>query len=125
MSATFRHFAINADDVQRAKRFYETVFDWRFDPWGPPNFYQIKNAGQGLFGALQGRRELVPGVRMAGYEASFGVENIKATIAAVEASGGKIVMPPYRIEGVGELIYFEDTEGNLVGAMQYDPGVFD
>ena len=125
MSATFRHFAINADNVQRAKRFYETVFDWRFDPWGPPNFYQIKNAGQGLFGALQGRRELVPGVRMAGYEASFGVEDLKATIAAVEASGGKIVMPPYRIEGVGELIYFEDTEGNLVGAMQYDPGVFD
>jgi hypothetical protein len=25
-------------------------------------------------------------------------------------------MQPYRIEGVGELIYFEDTEGNLVGA---------
>ena len=34
-------------------------------------------------------------------------------------------MQPYRIEGVGELIYFEDVEGNLVGAMQYDPGVFD
>lgn len=125
MSATLRHFAINADDVQRAKRFYEGVFDWRFDPWGPPNFYQVKNAGQGLFGALQERRELVPGVRMAGYEASFGVEDLKATIAAIQAGGGKIVMPPYRIEGVGELIYFEDTEGNLVGAMQYDPGVFD
>ncbi|WP_400771047.1 hypothetical protein [Methylosinus sporium] len=92
---------------------------------GPPNFYQVKNAGSGLLGALQERRELVPGIRMAGYEASFGVEDIKATIAAVEASGGKIVMQPYRIEGVGELIYFEDTRGNLIGAMQYDPGVFD
>jgi predicted enzyme related to lactoylglutathione lyase len=125
MPAPLRHFAINADDVQRAKGFYESVFDWRFDPWGPPNFYQVKTAGAGLFGALQERRELVPGVRMAGYEASFGVEDLKATIAAIEAGGGKIVMPPYRIEGVGELIYFEDTEGNLVGAMQYDPGVFD
>jgi len=125
MPATFRHFAINADDTARAKRFYEGVFGWRFAPWGPPDFYQVKNAGQGLLGALQSRRELVPGVRMAGYEASFGVEDLKATIAAIEAGGGKIVMPPYRIEGVGELIYFEDTEGNLVGAMQYDPGVFD
>lgn len=124
MPATFRHFAINADDIARAKTFYEGVFDWRFDPWGPPGFYQIKNAGDGLLGALQGRRELVPGVRMAGFENSFGVEDLKATIAAIEAGGGKIVMPPYRIEGVGELIYFEDTEGNLVGAMQYDPGVF-
>lgn len=125
MPAVFRHFAINADDVGRAKRFYERVFGWRFDPWGPPDFYQVKNAGAGLLGALQERRDLVPGIRMAGYEASFGVPDLKATIAAIEQSGGKIVMQPYRIEGVGELIYFEDTEGNLVGAMQYDPGFFD
>jgi uncharacterized protein len=125
MPATLRHFAINADDTARAKTFYEGVFGWRFDPWGPPNFYRVKNAGAGVFGALQERCELVPGVRMAGYEASFGVEDLKATIAAIEAGGGRIVMPPYRIEGVGELIYFEDTEGNLAGAMQYDAGVFD
>jgi predicted enzyme related to lactoylglutathione lyase len=125
MPATLGHFAINADNVQRAKRFYESVFQWTFDPWGPPDFYQVKNAGQGLLGALQGRRELVPGVRVAAYEVTFGVEDLKATIAAVEAGGGRIVMQPYRIEGVGELIYFEDTEGNLVGAMQYDGGVID
>jgi predicted enzyme related to lactoylglutathione lyase len=125
MPATLRHFAINADDVSRAKRFYGEVFGWRFDPWGPPDYYQVKNAGAGLLGALQERRALVPGRRMTGFETSFGVEDLKATIAAIEAGGGKIIMQPYRIEGVGELIYFEDTEGNLVGAMQYDPGVFD
>ena len=125
MPAVFRHFAINADDVGRARSFYERVFGWSFTPWGPPGFYQIKNAGQGLLGALQERRDIVPGVRMAGYEASFGVTDLKATIVAIEASGGKILMQPYRIDGVGELIYFEDTEGNFVGAMQYEPGVFD
>jgi predicted enzyme related to lactoylglutathione lyase len=124
MAATLRHFAINADDTARARAFYAHVFGWTFDPWGPPGFYQIKNAGDGLLGALQGRREIAPGVRMTGFETSFGVEDIRATIAAVEAGGGKIVMPPYKIEGVGTLIYFEDTEGNLVGAMQYEPGVF-
>jgi predicted enzyme related to lactoylglutathione lyase len=76
-------------------------------------------------GALQGRRELKPGVRMAGYEATVGVKDLKATIAAVETGGGKILMQPYLIEGVGELIFFEDTEGNFVGAMQYEPGVMD
>lgn len=125
MAAALRHFAINADDVPRARRFYEAVFGWTFDPWGPPGFYQIKNAAEGVLGALQGRREIAPGVPMRGFEATMGVEDIKATIAAVEAGGGRIVMPPYRIEGVGELIFFEDTEGNLVGAMQYDKGVFD
>ncbi|MRW92172.1 VOC family protein [Duganella sp. FT80W] len=121
MPATLRHFAINADDVGRARTFYESVFGWRFDPWGPPGFYQIKNAGQGVLGALQQRRELAPGVRMSGYEASMGVADLRATMTAIEASGGRILMQPYRIDGVGELIYFEDTEGNLVGAMQYEP----
>jgi predicted enzyme related to lactoylglutathione lyase len=122
MPATLRHFAINADDVGRARQFYESVFGWRFDAWGPPGFYQIRNAGQGVLGALQERRALVPGVRMAGYEASMAVDDLRATMAAIEAGGGRILMPPYRIDGVGELLYFEDTEGNLVGAMQYEAG---
>jgi len=125
MPAKFRHLAINADDVQRAKSFYEAVFGWRFEPWGPLDYYQVKDAGEGLLGALQGRRELKPGARMLGFEATMGVEDINATIAAVEAAGGKIVTPAIYLEGVGRLIYFEDTEGNLVGAMQYDKGYFD
>jgi hypothetical protein len=69
---------------------------------------------------LQERRELVPGVRVAAYETSMAVDDLRATMAAVEAGGGRIT--PYRIDGVGELLYFEDTEGNLVGAMQYEAG---
>lgn len=122
MAATFRHFAINADDVQRAKRFYEQVFGWTFRPWGPPDFYQIPDAGQGLMGALQERREIEPGRRTATFEATIGVDDLQAVLAAVEAGGGRMLMAPYRIEGVGELAYFEDTEGNMVGAMQYEAG---
>jgi hypothetical protein len=125
MPATFRHFAINADDVPRAKRFYEEVFGWTFTPWGPPNFYQTRDAGDGLLGALQGRRELVPGMRFNALENSFGVEDLGAVIAAIEAGGGKIVMPRFRIEGVGDLIFFQDPEGNVLGAMQYDKGLWD
>jgi len=29
-------------------------------------------------------------------------------------------MPKFEIPTVGTLIYFEDTEGNIVGAMQYE-----
>lgn len=34
MAARFRHFAINADDVGRARDFYEAVFGWTFTPGG-------------------------------------------------------------------------------------------
>lgn len=124
MAAPLRHFALNADDVDRAKAFYETVFGWTFQAWGPPGFYQITDAGQGLLGALQGRREIVPGVPMHGAEVTMGVEDIEATVATVEAAGGRVVMQPFHIQGVGRLIFFADPEGNLVGAMQYEPGVF-
>ena len=119
MPAILRHFAINADDVQRAKAFYEGVFGWDFTPWGPPDFYQVRNAGKGFRGALQGRRSIA-GKTMPGMELSFGVDDIEATIKAVEAHGGAVLMPPFHIEGVGRLIFFQDTEGNIAGAMQYE-----
>ena len=68
----------------------------------------------------QGRREIVKGKPMYGLECTVGVESIDETIAAIEASGGKIVMPKFEIPTVGTLIYFEDTEGTIVGAMQYE-----
>jgi predicted enzyme related to lactoylglutathione lyase len=117
-AARLRHFAINADDVPRARGFYEKVFGWTFTPWGPPGFYQVKNAGEGLMGALQGRRDIEAN-KMPGMELSFGVDDIESTIAAIEANGGTVLMKPYLIEGVGKLIFFRDTEGNVAGAMQY------
>ena len=70
--------------------------------------------------AIQPRRELFPGVKMTGMECSFGVQDIDATQAAIEKMGGKIVMPKVSIPTVGTLIFFQDPEGNLAGAMQYE-----
>jgi hypothetical protein len=122
MPSTLRHLAINADDVQRAKAFYEGVFGWRFEPWGPPEYYQARQAGEGFIMALQSRRELKPGTRMAGFEATMAVPDIAAATRAIESAGGRIVSTQVYIEGVGKLAYFEDPEGNIVGVMQYDAG---
>lgn len=124
MSSVLRHFALNADDVQRAKSFYETVFGWNFTPYGPPNFYQIVNAGDGIIGALQERRELSKSKPMFGFENTFGVEDIQATLEAVTEAGGRTLMEPYFIEGVGDIAYFEDSEGNACGIGQYLPGIW-
>ena len=37
MPSPLAHFAINADDVARAQGFYEAVFGWKFNAWGPPD----------------------------------------------------------------------------------------
>ena len=41
MPNNISHFAIQADDVERARRFYSAVFGWTFEAWGPPGFYRI------------------------------------------------------------------------------------
>ena len=41
-------------------------------------------------------------------------------MSALEKLGGKIVMPKLTIPTVGTLIFFQDPEGNLAGAMQYE-----
>src|SRR5579871_5243101 len=91
------HFAINADDVARARRFYENVFGWKFQAWGPPGFYMVDGesakAEVTLRGSLQKRREIVAGVPMKGFECTISVPDIRAAAAAVESNGGKIVMP--------------------------------
>jgi predicted enzyme related to lactoylglutathione lyase len=119
-----RHFAVHADDVDRARAFYEAVFGWRFEPWGPPNFYLIRTGpaeDHGLQGALQERQQPLTGAGMRGYECTIGVDDLDAVLALIPRFGGTIASAPFVIEGVGRLAFIHDTEANRVGVMQYDP----
>jgi predicted enzyme related to lactoylglutathione lyase len=121
MSNDVDFFAINADEVPRARQFYQTVFGWEFEPWGPPGFYLIataRNAEGSHSGALQERRELVSGQKMTGFECTITVDNIDQTIRAIEANGGRLAAPKFHIPTVGTCAYFLDTEGNVVGICQ-------
>ena len=124
MSNEVRHFAINADDLPRARQFYERVFGWKFEAWGPPGFFMVATGAKEprVLGSLQQRRELVPGRAMHGFECTIGVEqDVDKVAALVKKNGGRVVMEKATIAGVGDLIWFEDPEGNLAGAMRYDP----
>ena len=120
-----RHFAINADDTHRARLFYESVLGFRFEPFGPPDFFQIDTgAGPGggtsnVQGALQKRRALHPQLPTIGFECTFAVDDVPATIAAALAAGGRVLMEKSTIEGVGDLAFLQDTEGNAFGIMRY------
>jgi len=117
---TLAHFSINADDVDRARKFYEKVFGWKFAAWGPPGFYMIDSKESAVLGSLQGRRALVPNTRTVGFECTIGVPSIDKVEAAVKAGGGKVLLERSVIVGVGTLMFFQDPEGNAFGAMQYD-----
>jgi predicted enzyme related to lactoylglutathione lyase len=117
------HFAIECDDVERAKAFYESVFGWEINPWGPPNYYLITTGTPdqpGILGDLRERHHKLAGGggAVSGYVCTINVSDLKAVLIAVEARGGRIHAPPYLIENVGTVAYVEDSEGNRVGVMQ-------
>ena len=122
---TVAHFAINSDDDAATRAFYEAVFGWQFQPWGPPSFFRIAladGADPGPRGALQARRELRVGANAIGFECTVAVDDVGVAIAAAERHGGTVVMAPTTIVGVGELAFVEDPSGNVVGLMRYDEG---
>jgi hypothetical protein len=120
MANHVRHFEIEASDVEGAKRFYERVFGWKIRPWGPPNYYLI-DAGEGMTGDIRERTNPA-GPGNLGFVCTIVVADLKEIKAAVLASGGTIVAPEYRIDGVGTVFYFADPEGHRVGVMQRESG---
>ena len=122
-SSYLGRFAINADNVDRARQFYQAVFGWEFEPWGPPNFYLIHTADAPPAmsgGLLQERRELATGARMVGFECTFVVDSIDKTIRLIETNGGKMVTEKFRIPTVCTVAYFEDTEGNYAAVSELE-----
>ncbi len=123
MPSNLASFSIHVDDIDRARAFYEAVFDWTFEPWGPPGFYLIHTgdeASPGVQGLMHRRHEPRQGTGLNGIEPTFSVDDIDAVAAAVEANGGTITFAKSVIPTVGTLIRFLDTEGNDIGAMRYD-----
>jgi predicted enzyme related to lactoylglutathione lyase len=126
MKNKLTHFAIHIDDIDRAKTFYDGVFDWGFNSYGQDDFLQIKSdkseSGE-LIGAMQSRKYSPVSDKIIGLECTIGVEDIDDTIEKVKNNGGQVIMPKTAIPYVGYIAKFLDTEGNLICGMQYDSDV--
>ena len=123
MSNKLTHFAIHIDDIERAKSFYDGVFDWVFSSYGQDDFLQIKSdksENGELIGAMQSRKYSPVPEKIIGLECTIGVESIDETIEKVKSNGGQVLMPKTAIPYVGYIAKFLDTEGNLICGMQYD-----
>ena len=114
------HFEIPVDDVDRAERFFSQALGWKVQKWDGPIDYWFLMTGdsseQGIDGAFAIRQsEDDPIIN------TIAVDDAEEIAERVEENGGEIVRPVGAVPGVGWLVYFKDTEGNLWGAMQDDP----
>ncbi len=115
------HFDIHTSDTEKAKEFYEKVFDWKCSAYpGAEEFFQISSPDGNVIGALSGRRYNPDAKDIFGFECSITVSDIDETIRTVEAAGGKTLMARTAIPHVGWVAKFLDPEGNLFAAINYD-----
>ena len=101
-------FEIPVNELDRAKKFYESVFDIELtelgmDPWKMYQFPMVDNT-YGSAGTL---------VKANGYKPShegtmiyFSVGDIEETLKKVIASGGKIILPKMSIHEYGFIAHF-------------------
>jgi hypothetical protein len=123
MSARVVHFEVPFDDADRASSFYRDVFDWQLQPM-PEMKYTIVSTGPmsdegmpaepGYIGGGMMQREApvsTPVITMQ-------VDDIDATLIAVEKHGGTAVGQKLQVGEMGFAAYFNDSEGNLMGLWQ-------
>lgn len=113
------HFEITADDIARARKFYE-IFGWQMTDSSMPNMeywlVQTGNSGPGIDGAITPRYSGSQPVRN-----TIDVSDLDGMIAKVKEAGGVIDGEKMTIPGIGDYINVKDTEGNQFGMLQAAP----
>jgi len=111
------HIEFPADDVDRAKRFYEAVAGWKFQEMEGFPGYWLFQTSPGHGGGLGKRGEGV-GTVVRDY---ITVAKLEDAIAAAEVNGGSVVTPPQEISGMGRWAALLDTEGTEIGLWENPP----
>ncbi|MFA5106569.1 MAG: VOC family protein [Candidatus Micrarchaeia archaeon] len=117
------HFEIPAEDVKRAKRFYESVFGWATESYPEMDYTILRTtpvdkdrmplkAGAINGGMMKRSKEVKSPV------ITIGVASMDDSVKKIEKAGGKIIVPKMKVGDMGFAAYFKDTEGNVVGLFQ-------
>jgi hypothetical protein len=114
---TLCHFAVNVEDCDRAIRFYEAVFGWKFDPWGPPGFYSGQ-VGE-LHASIQKRQDEPFPTFIGNFECSIAVDDVDRVAALIVENGGEITLQKVTIPTVCEIARVKDCEGNTFSIATY------
>ena len=112
---TISHFNIPVDNIERAKKFYTEVFDWKItkDP-GPMEYYMIETKNQdgevGLGGGMS--KKDYPTQTITPF---IDVPSIDDCIKKIEDLGGKMISPKMAVPKTGYVAVCIDTENNAIG----------
>ena len=123
------HFEIQAEDPERAAKFYREIFGWSIEKWPGLDweYWVVMTAEKdskepGIHGGLLKRPAKTPPQECGtnAYVCTVQVEDFDETAKNIIKACGKIAMPKFAIPKMAWQGYFLDTEGNTFGIHQPD-----
>ena len=127
MSGKVVHFEIPADDVDRAKQFYQEAFGWQIQSMpevdynmvatSPTNDQGMPSEPGTINGGMMSRQDPVNKPVI-----TIDVDDIDAALKKVGSLGGSTVVEKTPVMDMGFSAYFSDSEGNLMGLWQNASG---
>ena len=112
------HIDIPADDLERAKRFYEEIFGWDIAQLPDMPDFELFMSGPGDAGGGIGIRGKTAPQQARTY---FLVDSIEDALAKAERLGGRIIVPRTEVPGHGFFAALTDSEGNEIGLWEHLP----
>ena len=114
-SGRFCWHELSVGDVAKARAFYGDLLGWTYSEMdmGPAGVYTIAKSGTKDVGGIAKSEPGAPAGWVA-YATSPDVDNLAKR---VEKLGGKVVVPPTDIPGVGRFTIFADAQGGTLGAL--------
>lgn len=104
------HWEIGAKDAARMREFYAALFDWEIDANNPLEYGTVRTGRGGIDGGIMSAK---------GEETYLTVyvqvTDLQIYLDRAESLGGRAVLPPTPIPGVGAIAAFRDPEENLIG----------
>ena len=116
------HFEIPADDLERAKELYGSVFGWELADMPEMDYTVVKTTPVdeqtqlpsepgAINGGMYRRSAEAPSVPVL----TIDVNSVDDALKEIEAAGGRVLRPRTEIPGMGAFAYFTDPEGNALG----------
>jgi predicted enzyme related to lactoylglutathione lyase len=113
------HLELPADDVARARKFYEGLFGWELSEMPQyPNYFLFRFGPIERSGGAIGIRNESTGSQLRLY---ISVDSLDESLPRVAELGGKVVEPKTEIQGQGWYAVIDDTEGNQLGLYESLP----
>ena len=105
------HWEIAANDAAKIQSFYSSLFNWKVDTGGPMNYGMVSTADSGVGGGIYKPTDpKTP--RLTFY---VQVDDLQAYQDKAVKLGGKALVPPTPIPGIGSFAMFADPEGTVIG----------